>query len=91
MSTNAKNPLYVITNKGQDVEEAENLFDAIVKKLGLGPVILILEGILQEMLQQVSSYAFFMVVKAYIDELVELLEKLIKKFDPILAFSIYKR
>lgn len=91
MSTKSKNPLYVVTNKGQDVEEAENFLDAIVKKLGLEPVISILEGILQEMLQQVSSYAFFMVLKAYIDQLVETLEKLIKKFDPVLAFSIYKR
>ncbi len=91
MNSKTKNPLYVVTNKGQDVEEAENFIDALVKKLGLAPVISILEGILQEMLQQVSSFALFMVVKAYIDQLVDALEKLIKKFDPVLAFSIYKR
>ncbi|MBK25304.1 MAG: hypothetical protein CME70_15020 [Halobacteriovorax sp.] len=91
MNTKTKNPLYVVTNKGQDVEEAQNFFDALVKKLGLEPVLSILEGILQELLQQVSSFAIFLVVKAYIDQLVDTLEKLIKKFDPVLAFSIYKR
>lgn len=91
MSTKNKNPLYVVTNKGQDVEEAENLFDALVKKLGIEPVISILEGLLQEILQQVSNYAVFMATKAFIDQLVENLEKLIKKLDPVLAFSLYKR
>lgn len=92
MSTKkSKNPLYVVTNKGQDVEEAENIFDAIIKKLGIEPIVSILEGMIQEMLQQVSSYAAFEVIKNFIDQLVEALEKLIKKVDPVLAFSIYKR
>ena len=91
MNTKTKNPLFVVTNKGQDVEEAENLFDALVKKLGLAPVISILEGILQELLNGVTSYSGFMVFKGFIDELVLMLEKLIKKLDPILAFSLYKR
>jgi hypothetical protein len=91
MSTKTKNPLFVVTNKGQDVEEATNIFDALVKRLGLAPVISILEGMLQELLSNVSSYSGLMVLKGFIDELVLMLEKLIKKLDPILAFSLYKR
>lgn len=91
MSTKSKNPLFVVTNKGQDVEEATSLFDALVKQLGLTPVISILEGILQELLSSVTSYSGFMVLKGFIDELVLMLEKLIKRLDPILAFSLYKR
>lgn len=91
MNANSKNPLYVVTNNGKDVEEAENLFDALVKKLGLEPVITILESLLQELINQVSSYGAFVAVKAFIDQFVEALEKLIKRLDPVLAFSIYKR
>lgn len=92
MSTNkSKNPLYVVTNKGQDVEPAESIFDALVKKLGLEPVLLILDGVLQELLGQVNSYSAFQVFKNFIDQLVEALEKVVKMVDPVLAFSLYKR
>ena len=34
-----KNPLYVVTNEGKDVETAESLWDAMVKKFNLQPAI----------------------------------------------------
>ena len=31
--SNKKNPLYVVTNEGKDVETAESIWDAVVKKV----------------------------------------------------------
>lgn len=90
-ATKKKNPLYVVTNEGKDVLEASNLIDAFIKKLGLEPVLSFLDVILQTLLEQVNNYAVFMLVKEFIDELVNMLESLAKKVDPVLAFSIFKR
>jgi hypothetical protein len=62
------NPLYVI--KGNNVEQAKNYFDLIVKKFNLGPAIEIMTNILKLMLSQVTSYQGFVMVKAWFDELV---------------------
>ena len=86
-----KNPLYVVTNQGQDVQEAENLIDALIKKLGLEETIKTLEGLLGMMLEMVKSYAFFQVVQQWVDQIVATLEKILKMIDPVLAFSVIKK
>lgn len=86
-----KNPLYVVTNRGQDVQEAENLIDALIKKLGLEETIKTLEGLLGMMLEMVKSYAFFQVVQQWVDQIVATLEKILKMIDPVLAFSVIKK
>tara|TARA_R110000868_G_scaffold159516_16_gene388439 strand:- start:886 stop:1158 length:273 start_codon:yes stop_codon:yes gene_type:complete len=86
----AKNPLYVVTNDGKDVLEAKGLFDALFKRLGVEPLIAQLEMLIQALLGMVTSYAVFAVVKEWLDQLVEMLESLVKKVDPVLAFSLFK-
>lgn len=86
-----KNPLYVVTNDGQTVEKADNMFDAWVKKMGLQPLVDLINEMIQFLLSQVTNYAFFMVFKDFVDDLVEKLEALTKAIDPVLAFSIFKR
>lgn len=61
-----KNPLYVV--KGQNVEQAKNLFDMLIKKLDLEPVMRILNQIFELLLSQVKSYPMFTVVKSMIDQ-----------------------
>lgn len=61
-----KNPLYVV--KGQNVEQAKNIFDMLIKKLDLEPVMRILNQILEFLLSQVKSYPMFAVVKSMIDQ-----------------------
>lgn len=61
-----KNPLYVV--KGQNVEQAKNLFDMLIKKFDLEPVMRILNQILEFLLSQVKSYPMFAVVKSMIDQ-----------------------
>ena len=61
-----KNPLYVV--KGQNVEQAKNLFDMLIKKLDLEPVMRIFNQLLEFLLSQVNSYPTFAVVKSMIDQ-----------------------
>ncbi len=61
-----KNPLYVV--KGQNVEQAKNLFDMLIKKLDLEPIMRILNQLLEFLLSQVKSYPMFAVVKSMIDQ-----------------------
>ncbi|PIP88894.1 MAG: hypothetical protein COW01_14865 [Bdellovibrionales bacterium CG12_big_fil_rev_8_21_14_0_65_38_15] len=84
-----KNPLYVVTNDGKDVLEASGLFDAMLKKLGLEPMLEQLDMLLKMVLGMVSSYAVFSVVKEWLDQFVAAMEGLIKKIDPVLAFSLF--
>jgi len=91
MNKKRKNPLYVVTNNGKDVLEASGLIDAVAKKLGLEPLLQQLESLVQAMLAMVSSYAVFSVIKEWLDELVELLEKIVKRVDPVLAFSVFQK
>ena len=46
-NTKKKNPLYVVTNEGKDVETADNFWDAMVKKFNLAPLMEVLDFLLQ--------------------------------------------
>ncbi len=74
-----KNPLYVV--KGKDVLEANSLFDMVVKKFNLAPMIQILQNIFQILLEQVQNFAMFKVVKAIIDQIAQQIQELGKKFN----------
>ena len=91
MNKKRKNPLYVVTNNGKDVLEASGLLDALVKRLGIEPVLKQLEAILQLMLSMITSYAAFTVIKEWFDQFVATLEAFIKKVDPVLAFSMFQK
>lgn len=61
-----KNPLYVV--KGNSVQEAKNIFDLVVKKLNLEPMVEIVTNILKMLLSQVTSYPMFVAVKSWLDQ-----------------------
>jgi hypothetical protein len=77
------NPLYVVTNKGKDVQEVESLFDAFVKKLHLQPFVDLFMDvwlqIIEQLTEMVTNYSMFMVVKSMIDEWVEKILDLAQK------------
>lgn len=83
-----KNPLYVVTNNGQDVEEATNIFDVWVKKFGLEPVMQILSSLVDLLSDQVGNYGFFIFLQEFIDQLVENLMELkdrVSSFIPLFS------
>jgi hypothetical protein len=61
-----KNPLYVV--KGKNVEEAQGLFDLLIKKLDLEPLIKFITQMLQILLEQVKTYPAFIAIKSLIDK-----------------------
>ncbi len=73
-----KNPLYVV--KGKDVQEASSVFDLVMKKLNLEPVIQVIQNILKMLLEQVKNYQTFVMVKAMFDEWINKYMGLVKKF-----------
>lgn len=85
------NPLFVVTNNGQDVEEAQSLLDAFVKKLGLEPLIEFMNTVVQMIMEQVGGMVALELIRGFLDELIDALEKILKLVDPVLAFSVIKR
>lgn len=73
-----KNPLYVV--KGKEVQEASSIFDLVVKKLNLEPAINILRNIFHLLLEQVENFAMFKAVKEFMDQVVQRIQDLGKRF-----------
>jgi hypothetical protein len=73
-----KNPLYVV--KGKEVQEAFGLFDLVVKKLNLEPMMRVLESIFKMLLEQVKTWDTFITVKKFLDEMILATLAMGKKF-----------
>lgn len=75
-----KNPLYVV--KGNDVEEAQGVFDMLMKRFNLQPVMEFLMHIFRFLLENVKNYQTFIILKELLDDVMKRLE-LFKKFSII--------
>jgi hypothetical protein len=73
-----KNPLYVV--KGKDVQEAKDIFDLVLKKLNLEPVVQFIQNMLKMILENIKSYPTFLAMKNLLDELVVKYFGIVKKF-----------
>ena len=78
MTTKTKNPLYVV--KGKTVHPAENIWEYVVERLNLRPLIKILNQILEMVLASVKDYPTFLFAKNFIDQLTEKIQQLRAKF-----------
>jgi len=78
-----KNPLYVV--KGKDVQEASSMLDLFIKKFNLEPLMTVLKNIFNLLLEQVENYAMFLVIKNFLDEILQKLVELGKKFGLVTA------
>ena len=77
MATKNSNPLYVVTNKGRDIEVASGLWDVFVKKFHLTPFIEAFEAIFQELLEMVKSYPMLVSAQQMFAEFVSKVEELV--------------
>lgn len=73
-----KNPLYVV--KGKEVQEAKGLFDLVVKKMSLEPVIEFVQSMLKMILENIKTYPTFLAMKNLLDELVVRYFAFVQKF-----------
>jgi hypothetical protein len=80
--TQDKNPLYMVSNNGKDVEAVASFIELWIKKLGLESAFEMLKQMIELLLAQVTNYHMFTIVKAYIDEL---LNKVILVLSPVEA------
>ena len=84
--SNKKNPLYVVTNEGKDVETAESIWDAVVKKFNLQPVIDLFMVLVELIAKQINSYAALTWLNEELTKFNEELDRLLKKVAPWLYF-----
>jgi hypothetical protein len=89
--SSSTNPLFIVTNKGQDVEQAEGLFDAMIKKYGIRPIFDLFTMVFDFVVENVKGHLAFEILKGLIDDFVDTLEEFLKMIDPVLAFSLIKR
>ncbi len=64
-----KNPLYVV--KGTTVHPTENVWDYMVERLNLRPLLNILNELLKVVLNSVKDYPTFLMAKNFVDQIVE--------------------
>jgi hypothetical protein len=75
---NRKNPLYVVTNNGRDVERVRSMWDAIVKRMGVGPLVEFINVLLKELFALVTSYPMLVAVNNYLTQFFEQLQGLLE-------------
>jgi hypothetical protein len=75
MATKNSNPLYVVTNKGRDIEAASGIWDVFVKKFHLTPFIDAFEAIFQELLEMAKSYPMLVSVQQMFAEFISKVEE----------------
>jgi hypothetical protein len=73
-----KNPLYVV--KGKEVQEASSVVDLVIKKFNLEPMINFMRNFFYFLLEQVENTAQFQAVKKFIDEMIQKIMDLGKRF-----------
>jgi len=62
------------------VQEAKDIFDLVIKKLNLEPVIQFIQNILVMILENIKTYPTFIAMKNLLDELVARYFGMVKKF-----------
>ena len=79
MKAKSKNPLYVV--KEDHVEEATNLFDMLIKKFNLGPLINLIQSLIEMILSSVKNYATLLLAN-------DLIEFVLQKLSMFRRYSI---
>ena len=89
--TASSNPLFVVTNQGKDIEQAEGFIDALIKKYGLKPMLELFNSLIVLITENLKGHTAVLILSGLIDDFVDALESLLKMIDPVLAFNFIKR
>ena len=79
-----KNPLFVVTNAGQDVEEVEGWWDYALNKLGLNAYATYFEEMVQFLLSQVNNYGALEFVNTWLGQIIDFLQSAINKGEELI-------
>lgn len=77
-----KNPLFVVTNNGQDVEQSHGLFDALFKSKSLKSFVSFIMQLLEDLLSQVKTTAHLEIINAWLEKILDQAQKLAKIYFP---------
>jgi len=80
-SSKDSNPLFVVTKKGEVVEEAKNLWDAFLKKYQLTPYFEMFEDMMNSFFKEIKNYAVLKAALEYFDYLLEEFKALLAKWE----------
>jgi hypothetical protein len=69
-----KNPLYVVTNDGKDVESASNFLEAWCKKMGVDFIYQFVKGYIDALVASINSYPMLVALKRKLEEFIAFLE-----------------
>lgn len=78
-----KNPLYVVTNKGKVVEEANSAWEVIVKTLGLDPFLGALNELFSILCEMARSLTVVREIEEFLGEIIERVQEFQKKWSPV--------
>ncbi len=73
MAKATKNPIYVVTNNGKDVEIVASIAQMIIVKLHLRPVLDVLISIIKGLLESVKSSVQLEIVSNLLEKIIGLL------------------
>ena len=79
-----KNPLFVVTNAGQDIEEVDSLWDYAMSKLGLKAYATYFEEMIQYILSEVNNYEALKFVNIWLEQIIDFLQSAIDKGEELL-------
>ncbi|MEC8623376.1 MAG: hypothetical protein VXY34_01045 [Bdellovibrionota bacterium] len=74
-----KNPLFVVTNAGQDIEEVDSWWSYALNKLGLNVYMTYFEEMIQFLLSQVNNYGALEFMNTWLEQVIELLQSTLNK------------
>ncbi|MBG09226.1 MAG: hypothetical protein CME68_10740 [Halobacteriovoraceae bacterium] len=79
-----KNPLFVVTNAGQDVEEVEGWWDYALNKLGLNAYATYFEEMVQFLLSQVNSYGALEFMNTWLEQIIDFLQSTLTRGEELI-------
>lgn len=73
-----KNPLYLV--KGKTILPTQNIFEYVVERFNLKPLLQVIQNLMNFILEQVRDYPTFLMAKNFMDEISMSLNMLKKRF-----------
>lgn len=75
-----KNPLFIVNKKSGVVQQSSNLFDALIKKLGIDEFIQMIKDFIDFLLKEAKTYVMLTVMEKFLQQIVETIQKFKPQF-----------
>ena len=79
-----KNPLFVVTNAGQDIEEVDSWWEYALGKLGLNAYVTYFEEMIQFLLSQVNNYGTLEFMNTWLEQIINFLQSTLNRGEELI-------